>query len=432
MLDSPAKYCSLSDNLHSNTLFGIQQLKAEGASDNELSELLKSSLYYLVLHEMGHTMGLNHNMKASQLYSLAEINNKELTSKTGLTGSVMDYPAINIASEKSKQGQYMTTVPGPYDKWAIEYGYSEALENAADEEKRLKKIVSRSTEHDLAFGNDADDMRSPGGGIDPRVNINDLTNDAILYSVDRMNIAESLLGKLKQKYNAPNQSYHELKTSYNIIMAQYASSASVISRYVGGIYIDRAYTAQQGATKPYTPVSYKDQKRAIDALAKYIFSPAAFAQNRDIYNYLQTQRRGFNFFSSTEDPKIHDVVLSVQRNALNHLLNPVVMKRITDSQLYGNQYKLPELLNDLTNAVFKDDIAVSVSTFRQNLQSEYVSRLLEIIKTGAAKYDNIAEANAYAQIKNIEKLVQTPTTDTGTKNHRQYLAYKIEEALKEK
>ena len=113
-------------------------MKLEGLPDSSVSELMKSVIYFVVLHELGHTLGLNHNMKGSQLYSPAEINNRELTSRTGMIGSVMDYPALNVAPDRSNQGQYMTTMPGPYDRWAIEYGYSEALPDAAEEEKRLK------------------------------------------------------------------------------------------------------------------------------------------------------------------------------------------------------------------------------------------------------------------------------------------------------
>jgi hypothetical protein len=79
----------------------------------------KQFLYYLILHEMGHTLGLNHNMKASQMLSPSEVNNKEITRKKGLTGSVMDYPAINISLNRKAQGDYYTTKPGPYDIWAL-------------------------------------------------------------------------------------------------------------------------------------------------------------------------------------------------------------------------------------------------------------------------------------------------------------------------
>lgn len=433
LLQQPENYCSLGDYLHQSALFGVQQLKANDATTEEISEFIKSSLYYLVLHEMGHTFGLNHNMKSSQLYSPLEINNKELTSKTGLIGSVMDYPAANISLDKSKQGQYFTTKPGPYDKWAVEYGYSQAIDNEQEEQKRLQAILSRSTEPALAFGNDADDMRFPGRGIDPRVMIGDMSSDAITYSIDRIKLAESLAAKVKDKYSIPNQSYHELKNAYTILVNQQAVASGVISRYIGGIYVDRAFVGQQNASKPYTPVSYKDQKRAMDALSAYLFGIKAFQSQASLYAYLQTQRRGFEFSSSNEDPKIHEGVLNIQKNVLTQLLHPDVLKRITNSELYGNEYKLPEFMNDLTNAVFKDDLTASVNTFRQNLQTEYLVRLTEIVNNIGAKYDYRSQSNAFGQLKTIEKmLAANPGIDSNTKNHRQLLAFKINKALEVK
>jgi hypothetical protein len=121
------------------------------------SVLLNEFLEYLVMHELGHTIGLNHNMKASQLHNNTNIHNREITEKMGLVGSVMDYPGINVNPDRSKQGQYFTLRPGPYDIWAIRFAYEEGR---SDEDTR--KLLEQSTEHQLIFGNDADDMRAPG------------------------------------------------------------------------------------------------------------------------------------------------------------------------------------------------------------------------------------------------------------------------------
>ncbi|HZV12103.1 MAG TPA: zinc-dependent metalloprotease, partial [Candidatus Kapabacteria bacterium] len=210
----PSQFCDLTNELHNSTLFGLEAMDALGYSDVDKKKLIKESLYYLVLHEMGHTLGLMHNMKGSQLWSPAQINDTTLTEKIGLTGSVMDYPAINISLDRSKQGQYMTTKPGPYDKWAIEYGYSPALADATAEHERLEKILSRSTDPQLVFGNDADDMRQPGFGIDPRAMIGDMSNDAITYSIGRMQLADTVMKTIKEKYDTPGQSYQELRNAY--------------------------------------------------------------------------------------------------------------------------------------------------------------------------------------------------------------------------
>ena len=428
------RFCSVGAGLQQQLLFGLQAMEAFGASELEKSDLVKHSIYYLILHEVGHTLGLNHNMKASYLHSPKDVNNKSMTATTGLMASVMDYPAINFSPDRTNQGEYCITTPGPYDKWAIEFGYSPASGEATAEQGRLAKILSRSAEPSLIFGNDADDMRSAGKAIDPRVMLFDLSNDPLTYSADRIGLAQTTMGKLKEKYNKPGQSYHELRTGYLILSGEIGNAVTVASRYIGGVYVDRAFVGQPGGTKPFTPVSKVDQKRAMNLLATNLFGVNAFKEPAGLYDYLQMQRRGFNFFTTSEDPKLHDRVLNIQRNVLNHLLHPNVLTRIVDSRLYGNQYSLSEVMEDLTNAVFKDDLSGAVNSFRQNLQLEYVNRLGGMISPeGKARYGFTAQSAALYHLKGIERSLKGkngPNAETSA--HTQNVLHTIAKALEVK
>ena len=425
--------CQAGQYLQQSTLFGMQALAAEGASEEQKQRYLEESLFYLILHEMGHTFGLNHNMKASQLHLPKDLHNRELTERVGLVGSVMDYPAVNVSLDPAKQGQYFTTKPGPYDLWAITYGYSPSLPDADAEEARLQQILARSTEPALTFGNDADDMRSPGKAIDPRVNVNDMSGDAITYSVERFQLVNKLYGTLLSNYRKDGQSYQELVQAYAILGGEMNNAAASVSRYIGGVYVERGFNGQPGAKDPFTPVSLADQKRAMNALRTYVFAPNAFDAAAPVWKYLQQQRRGFGFFSQTEDPKIHDRSLAMQRNVLAHVLHPVVMKRLTDSELYGNQYSVVAMTADLTDAVFAADWTSSVNGFRQNLQLDYVDRLIDIAGLGekpAPGYDRPSQSAALAQIQRIRQQVRSnPGVDAETKAHRAHLALKLEKAL---
>ncbi len=421
-------FCDAGNQLHQTSLFGLNALQLQGLNDIEKRDYMKQSLYYLVLHEMGHTMGLNHNMKASQMLKPNQLNDKNITRKIGLTASVMDYPAVNVALDKNKQGDYFTTCPGPYDKWAIEFGYSTAVNDEAKEKERLAQILSRSADTLLIFGNDADDMRGFGSGIDPRINVNDMSGDAITFGVDRIKLANQLFAKLKEKYSKPGQSYQELRQAYSIAQSEYFSQVNVIARYIGGVYVDRSFIGQTGATKPLIPVDYKEQKRAMETLSKYAFAPDAFAVQNDLYNYLQLQRRGFNFFGTNEDPKIHARVLGYQSMLLMHLLNPTTLKRLTDSKLYGNKYSALEMMNDLTKACFATD-ASNPNTFRQNLQNAYTENLISLFKS--SRYDAVSQAAALAQLKQILNTCKGGSTEEA-KAHYANLKLKIEQAFTEK
>jgi hypothetical protein len=202
---------------------------------------------------------------------------------------------------------------------------------------------------------------------------------------------------------------------------------------VGGVYVERALIGQQGATQPYTPVKYEDQKRAMKALTDNVFAPEAMKAPADLLQYLQMQRRGFNFFSNTEDPKIHDRVLSIQNSVLAHVMHPTVMERLTDSRLYGNKYSATEMLTDLTAGIFSADINGNVNTFRQNLQITYVDKLSAIIGD-KSKYDNVSQSAALASLQSILTQMRVAKTkgDAETKAHREHIIFLIEKALETK
>jgi hypothetical protein len=424
--------CTIGSELKAQLVTGMTALEASGANPKELKEMHQQFLTYLILHEMGHTLGLNHNMKASQMWSPAEINNKELTRKYGLIGSVMDYPAVNIALDRKKQGDYYTTVAGPYDIWAIEYGYTPFGE--AEEKGALSKILSRSTDPRLTFGNDGDDMRSPGKGMDPRVNVNDLTNDAIGYAEERFKLVNEVMGKLVSKYSKPGQSYAELRARYNTLLTQRLNMISAVSRYIGGVYVDRSFPEQQSTTKPFTPVSISTQKKAIATLNKYVFSPNAFDADAPVFAYLQPQRRGFNQSSGGDDYKITATVLTQQINgALAHILHPYTMQRITNSRLYGNQYSVADVLNDLTSGIFAADLKTNVNVYRQYLQTNYVKGLLGILDLRTSSFDDIAKAASLNAVRKIKTQMATAiSTNEETKAHRANIVYLINNALEPK
>ena len=423
--------CALALWHQQNLLFGQAALAAFDADPALRRRLVDESLYYLVLHEIGHTLGLNHNMKATQMLAPADLNDMGRTREAGLQGSVMDYPALNVAPRGQPQGQFATTTPGPYDLWAIEFGYSPAAAEPAAERARLEAILARSTEPALAFGNDADDMRSPGGGIDPRVMINDMSSDAIGYAADRVALARAVMGELQRKFLVGGRSHQEVLNGFFVTSSQIGGAAVVASRYIGGVYVDRAMVGQPGATRPYTPVARAEQKRAMKLIADQLFAPAAWDAPEGLYNLLQPQRRGFNFFGQPEDPKVHQWLLGLQQGTLVHLTHANTLARISNSALYGNAYPLSEMMGDLTAAIFDADARGPVNGFRRNLQVAYVNRLTAMLSPAPTNpYDFQARGQGHAELRKIRRLEAGNTSgDPGTRAHREYLVYLIDKAL---
>lgn len=422
--------CFFSDHLHQNNLVGRTALKVGGLGPIEVDELMKQGVIQLILHEVGHTLGLGHNFKASRLHDPQAIHDAKAT-ETGLTASVMDYTPINIAPIGAKQGLWYDVKAGPYDHWAIEYGYSRALDDpeAEAEAKRLEAILSRSTEPGLDYANDADDMRSAGKAIDPRAMVGDMSSDPIGYAIQRMEIDRALLQQLLEKSPEPGRSFQTVADERSTLIRDYKGQLDVIARYVGGVEVERAVVGQPGATQPLKPVALAEQKRAMAALTKYAFAPDAFATEPELLAHLQLQRRGWDFKGEGEDPKLLKEFLDAQNSVLNHVLHQNTVTRVLNSELYGNEYALYAVLADLTDGIFKiegifDD---QPNAIRQSLQRSYVDRLIKIAGLDSnSSYPQPAQARAFAQLTSLHA-----SLGARPDSHLRHVAWIIGKALDE-
>lgn len=423
--------CSVENVLGMGSVFANLAADVMGGSNAIEEQLVRDRMYYLILHEIGHTLGMNHNMKATQILDLEQIQDPQVMESGILAGSVMDYPAVNYAPTAEAQTLFYTIAPGPYDDWYIEYAYSPALDDSDAERDRLLAIAARSSEPALAFGNDADDMRSPGTGMDPRVNIYDLSSDSIGHAASQMALMQTTLNKMADWTPEVGKSYQQTVDGAALIVRLWGISAGVISRWVGGVYVDRAVVGQTQGSEPLRPVERSEQKRAMEALAQHLFSPDAFDVDGALWRTTAPERRGFQHGGGTEDPKIHEAVLASQQRVLDHLLHPTVLTRIVDTTLYGNGYPLEEMMSDLTSAIFTADIEGVVNGFRRNLQMEYVHRLIDVAGiSGKPNYNTSARALALLELLGLrDTLISDKSDDAMTRAHRKLLVITIDQAL---
>ena len=415
-------FCQNSIVKQENRLFGKIAAGALDLNDKEVSRLYEEDLYQLILHEVGHTLGLNHNFAASSLHNNSDIHNADITYKEGLSASVMDYHALNIAPLGVKQGQYADIKPGKYDILAIKYGYTPNLSK-----NDLNNMLDEYSSSDYLFGNDGDDMRSPGRGIDPRINTGDMTNDPIEYAKDRIILSQNLIPKLYETLKTKSDSWESIYQGYRILLRQIHVSAEIISRQVGGVYVNRGFMSVQDKN-PYEVVPYKIQKKSLKILSEYYFNNDKFILPSTIASKMQRERRSFDFFGKTEDPKIHNMILKGQKKVLKHFTNSRVLKRLTDTSLYGNEYLPSELLKDLTSSIFEENKSRKLNGIDQNLQNYYLNRLMMIVKSGS--YDSPSVSASFASLKRIKAYTFLPSNDEATENHKKLIRWKIEKLLK--
>lgn len=415
--------CLFAEDLQNNLLFGMEVIDGLGLSEVEKEEFLDHALRELCLHEVGHTLGLNHNMKASSIYSLEQLKDKALMAAQGPTGSVMDYAPSNLPFSEEDHVQYFHVVPGPYDNWAIEFGYSQVANDT-----ELKSILDKSTDPLLVFGNDADDMRSVGRGVDPRVMIYDMSSDPVAHGINTIELSDRLLDGLMEKYGTGNRSHQELLRAYYVLTGRHIGALNVMTRQIGGVYVDRSFADQESENNPYTPVPEATQKAAMDALIKYGLSPNAFDEWKDLLDHLQMQRRGFSHWGRNEDPHFHDRVRFAHMFTLLHLLNSNTHQRLIDSELYGNTYTLSEMFTDLTNGIFQADRNGKVNYERQGLQSMYVDKLIGIM-SGEGSYRPQSVSMAHHELSRIRRWMNVPGPDTMTRAHRAHQTMKIKNAM---
>jgi hypothetical protein len=254
--------CQYAGSMHTQFRMAAMALAARGDGGKLPEELLGQTIKAIVMHEVGHSLGLRHNFRASTMLDLDEVNDTEITRKKGLVGSVMDYTPVNIARKGEKQGDYATTTIGPYDYWAIEYAYKPI---SGDEKEELKKIAARSPEPDLQFATDEDVYSS----YDPRVNLYDLGADGMEFAKHRIALASDVLEEMDKNLVKDGESWARLRPAFLTVIQQYGDAAYLAMRYVGGRYISRDARGEK-SKDPIVPTPGDEQRKALKFVAENI------------------------------------------------------------------------------------------------------------------------------------------------------------------
>ncbi len=350
--------------------------------DGVPEEFIGAIVKDVMMHEVGHVLGLRHNFKASSAYTIEEINSAEWAGKA-ITGSVMDYNAMNYRFDTGQQqGPYVMTTIGPYDYWAIEYGYTL--------EKDLKPILARVSEPELAYATDEN-----LSDADPLTRQRDMGRSSLDFVEAEMRMVQDLRTKILDRAVKEGDSWSKARDAYNILLAQQLRDVVTAARWVGGSSIHRDRRGDPGERAPITPITPEEQRRALQFVIDNSFNDDAFGLTPDLLAKMTADKwldEGFAAFFTDVNWGVHDRILGVQAAALTQLLNPTTLKRVYDNEFQvspeADAVTLPEVIFTVTDASWTELSDNSgkrytarqpmVSSLRRNLQREVVTRLIDL------------------------------------------------------
>jgi len=411
----PGSHCTLCNGMKQQMAFAGALLYARGETDatGQLpEEFLKQALKEVVMHEVGHTLGLRHNFKASTWKPLSEILDPAKANEPTVA-SVMDYTPTVIARKGQPQGAFYTSTIGPYDYWAIEYGYKPIF---GDEEKELAKIASRSAEPGLEYSTDEDTRSSDA---DPSSNRFDLGKDANEFAQRQMELVKEILPEIVNKTVKDGQGYQRARQAFGMLMSEYWRTLQYAARLPGGIYIYRDHKGDPNARPPFKLVEVEKQRAAMKLLQDTAFQAPAIPP--DLLNHLASTR--WSHWGIREpmrlDYPIHDTMLNMQIRILAQLMNQVTLTRLHDSELKAapeaDIYTVAEHIRSIVDGVFTEWKGATkgefnnrksyINSYRRNLQRVTLKELAFYVTSPFAMVPEDVRTLARFHLSELDKQI---------------------------
>ena len=316
---------------------------------------------FVSAHEVGHTIGLPHNMGSSSAYPVDSLRSATFTKKYGTAPSIMDYARFNYIAQPEDKGVALMPDIGVYDKHAVRWGYRPIpdAKSAKDEKKTLDKWI-RDNENSLMH-------RFGSAGIDPSSQTEDLGDDAVKASEYGILNLKRIVPNLNKWTSEDGKDYSDLQTMYGQVLSQFNRYMGHVSSNIGGVYQYYKTYDQEGPV--YTHVKKSHQKKCMNFLNDQLFETPTWMIDNNILNKI-------------EFAGITNRIRSTQSRTLNSILDFGKMARLIENEAINGQtaYTLIEMMSDLKEGIWKELYTnKKIDVYRRNLQLAYLDRISYIM-----------------------------------------------------
>jgi hypothetical protein len=334
---------------------------------------------FVVTHEVGHSLGFPHNMKASSTYTIEQLRNPEWTKKNGTAPSIMDYARYNYVAQPGDGAGLMPKV-GPYDYFAVNWGYRE-FSKGADEKAELEKLVKVQVNEPMyRFGD-------PNAQVDSTQQTEDLGSNAVVATKLGLQNLERVAGYLVKATSKPGKDYELLQAEYGALLAQWSREMGHVANVVGGVEEINLYYGD--ANRRFFPNAADYQQEAVSFLIESAFQTPTKFIGEDVVARL------------TADGTAQTVLRS-QSQVLGSLISRQRIDRMCELEQSQTKpgYPPAKLFLDLRNGLFRElgVKPLDIDLYRRNLQRSYIDMLAGDIKTPATSSDLPAFAREELEI----------------------------------
>jgi hypothetical protein len=359
--------CQLGGGLAENAAFSWNAMLSAGGLKISKETYAKQFISDTICHESGHCLGLRHNFVASTNLSTKQLDDDDVTSKEGVAASVMDYVPVNVMAVLKGHGNFYSPTIGPYDVWAIKYGYLDSKATSPSGEKNtLSQVASLSGEHGLAYMSDEN-----VNTWDPYVVMFDEGSDPLNYVGKMFEATHRVRSYAIDQLPRPSESYAKRTDLILTSIVQSFQQGRMAARFLGGVHGNKNFREDKDEHYTLAPVNSTDQRTAVHLIVRNLLASDSFQLPKDVVMNLSVDPN--SDLAAGWTAPLRQLISGQQERMLARLMSASTTDRICENQYKWGKtkgaYTIDEHYGLLLGTVFSEvGSDQEISPTRRDLQ----------------------------------------------------------------